>query len=102
MDKWKKRTGILGVKDGLQKILEYLGDERELEFIYKNNLFSINNLNNKCFFSCEGVRNFNEELSDFDDKSKLIDSVNSIKIDSISLEKIIDDKLYEIRSLVIF
>lgn len=85
-----------------RKILEYLGDGRELEFIYKNNLFSITNLNNKWFVSCEGERNFNEELSDFDDKSKLINSVNSIKIDSISLEKNINDKLYESRSLVIF
>ena len=85
-----------------RKILEHLIDGRELEFIYKNNLFSITNLNNKWFFSCEGEKNFNEELADFNDKSKLIDSVNSIKIDSMPLEKIINDKLYESRSLVIF
>ena len=94
------KTQIFSYKD-LKNLLE-IG--HEIEFIFDNVPYSINNLGdenheNAWVLSSPGD---NIYLADFDDRDRLFAALDKIIIKEKSLEEIIDKVLYDPSSLTIF
>lgn len=76
----------------------------EIEFIFDNSSYSINNLGDDDHphaWVLSGPYD-NIYLADFDDRKGLFASLDKIIIKEKSLEEIIDKKLYDLSSLTIF